>query len=138
MSNAWYIFKTHAHNFERYLKFLVNLKSKICTIVKTGYYYFSNYLKNGKECWKLWARIFRPSTIYLQKMRYIRWFLFDLKLIKSLICSHKRPGFPVIINVSVKKHDFQFFLFYYYIGYELNYSYMFFISMESVEKIGLY
>ena len=50
MSNAWYTFETHAHDFKRCLKFLVNLESKICTTVETRYYYFSNYLKNGKEC----------------------------------------------------------------------------------------
>ena len=71
MSIAWYIFKTHARDFESYLKFLVNLENKICTIAKTRYYYFSNHLKNGKECGKSWASIFLPSTIYLQKMRYI-------------------------------------------------------------------
>ena len=50
ISIAWYIFKTHAHDFERYLKFLVNLENKICTIIETRYYYFSNHLENGKEC----------------------------------------------------------------------------------------
>ena len=112
MSIAWYIFKTHARDFESYLKFLVNLENKICTIAKTRYYYFSNHLKNGKECGKSWASIFLPSTIYLQKMRYIPWFLFDLKLVKSLICSYKRPGFPVNVNVSVKSYDSELFLFF--------------------------
>ena len=38
MSIAWYIFKTHARDFESYLKCLVNLENKICTIVETMYY----------------------------------------------------------------------------------------------------
>ena len=50
MSIAWYVFKTHARDFESYLKFLVNLENKICTIIETRYYYFSNHLKNYKEC----------------------------------------------------------------------------------------
>ena len=51
------------------------------------------------------------SIIYLEKMRYIRWCLVDVKLVKGLICSQKRLGFSVNINISVKKCDFEFFLF---------------------------
>ena len=42
--------KIPAGDFESYLKFLRNLENKICTLVETRYFYFSNYLKNDKEC----------------------------------------------------------------------------------------
>ena len=45
-------FKTHARDFESYLKFLRNLENKICMPAETRYFYFSNYLKNDKECGK--------------------------------------------------------------------------------------
>ena len=69
---------------------------------------FSNYPKNDNECWKSRTRL--KSIIYLQKMRYIRWCLVDLKLVKGLIFSYKRLGFSVKINISVKKCEFEFFL----------------------------
>ena len=55
------------------------------------------------------------------KMRYIQWCLLDLKLVKSFICADKRPGFFIKINGSIKKCDFEFFLFLlsYRIGFKL-------------------
>ena len=50
MNSAWYIFKTHTRDFESYLKVLRNLQNKICMIVETRYFPFSNYLKNDKKC----------------------------------------------------------------------------------------
>ena len=113
MNSAWYIFKTHARDFDSYLRFLGNLENKTGTLVVTRYFYFSNHLKSDKESWKSRARVFKfYQVIFIYK--YIRWCLLDLKLVKSLICFHKRPGFSVNINVSVKKCDFEFFLFFYY------------------------
>ena len=45
-------FGAHVRDFKSYLKFLRNLENKICTPAETRYFYFSNYLKNDKKCWK--------------------------------------------------------------------------------------
>ena len=50
MDSARYIFETHARDFESYLKVLRNLQNKICMIVETRYFSFSNYLKHDKKC----------------------------------------------------------------------------------------
>ena len=106
------IFSTHARDFESYLKFLRNLENKYCTPIETRYFYFSNYFKNYKEYWKLWARVFNFYQVRFicKKVRCIRWCLTDFKLVKGLICSYKRLDFSVKINDSVKKYDFKFFL----------------------------
>ena len=113
MNSAWYIFRTHARDFESSLKFLRNLENKICTLAETRYFCFTNYLKNDKNVENCGHAFFTTTKSYLStKMRYIWWCLLYLKLVKTLICSQKRPGFPVKINISVKKCDFDFFLFF--------------------------
>ena len=74
MNSAWHIFKTHACDFESYLEFLGNLENKICTLVETRYFYYSNDLKNDKECWKSWAR---PFNFYQVLFIYKKWDTFD-------------------------------------------------------------
>ena len=74
MNSAWHIFKTHACDFESYLEFLGNLENKICTLVETRYFYYSNDLKNDKECWKSWAW---PFNFYQVLFIYKKWDTFD-------------------------------------------------------------
>ena len=72
MSIVWYIFKTHARDFERYLKFLVNLENKIFTIVETRYIIFqiiSRMVKNVEN---------RGQAFFYQALFiYKKWDTFD-------------------------------------------------------------
>ena len=108
MNSAWHIFKTHACDFESYLEFLGNLENKICTLVETRYFYYSNDFKNDKECWKSWHALLTSTKYCLSTKNEIhsmisRWLKtcqkFDLFWQKTLL-----------LNVSVKKCDFEFFL----------------------------
>ena len=105
MNSAWYIFKTHTRDFESYLKVLRNLQNKICMIVETRYFPFSNYLKNDKKCWKLQARVFNVCQVLFIHEKWDTFSDVSLRLVK-------RPGLFVKINVSVKKCDFEFFSFF--------------------------
>ena len=78
-------------------------------------FFFFKLRQEWQKMLKIAATRFQrlPSPIYLQKMRYIRWCLLDLKLVKG-------PGFFVKINVSVKKCDFEFvFVFVFLISYRI-------------------
>ena len=115
-------FKAYARDFESYLKFLRNLENKISTSAEIRYFYFSNYLKNDKECWKSWHVLLTSTKSCLTAKNEIHSrCLLDLKLVKSLICADKRPDFFIKINVSLKKCDFEFFPFLlsYRIGFKL-------------------
>ena len=147
MNSAWYIFRTHARDFESSLKFLRNLENKICTLAETRYFCFTNYLKNDKKCWKLWARIFyyyQVLFIYKNEIHLMMSPLlktrqnFDLFSEKTwFLCKDKYFRQKVWLRL------FSFFC--YHIGYILNYSYIIFISitlisifsLESVEEIRI-
>ena len=58
-------FGAHVRDFKSYLKFLRNLENKICTPAETRYFYFSNCLKNDKECWKSRHALLSSTKSYL-------------------------------------------------------------------------
>ena len=112
--------KGHSGDFESYLKFLRNLENKICTAAENRYFYFSNYFKDDKECWKSRHAFLTSTRSYLTTKNEIHSMMSPW-LKTRLICVDERPGFFIKINVSVKKCDFEFFLFLlsYRIGFKL-------------------
>ena len=111
MNSAWYIFKTHARDFESYLKFLGSLENKICTLVETGIFIFQIISRTTKNVENRGHTFLISTKFYLSTKNEIHSMMSRyLKLVKSLMRSHKRLGFSIKINVSVKKCDFEFFL----------------------------